>query len=125
MPNRPRIDKDILREHCEGLIALSGCLKGEIPYAVYHDQLGEAEKAIEEYIDIFGKEVSTIKPMLATKEWLDWAFTSWHRDRETTIINSSEGGILRDHCLQIPLKNFIEANCREEYNIAWRIKKLL
>ena len=28
---RPRIDKELLREYNEGLICLSGCLKGEVP----------------------------------------------------------------------------------------------
>ncbi|MBI3312949.1 MAG: DNA polymerase III subunit alpha [Candidatus Omnitrophica bacterium] len=53
---RPRIDKEMLKKHSEGLIALSGCLKGEIPYMLRNDQPEEAKRAIREYIEILGKE---------------------------------------------------------------------
>jgi DNA polymerase-3 subunit alpha len=52
---RPRIDKELLRAHHEGLIALSGCLKGEVPHYTWMDQLDRARKALGELIDIFGK----------------------------------------------------------------------
>lgn len=53
---RPRIDKESLRQHSEGLIALSGCLKGEIPYYLRNNRPQEAEQAVRDYLDIFGKE---------------------------------------------------------------------
>ncbi len=53
---RPRIDKEALKQHHEGLIALSGCLKGEIPYYLCNGQEEQAKRAIEEYIEIFGKK---------------------------------------------------------------------
>ena len=53
---RPRMDKELLAKHREGLIALSGCLKGEVPYHTWHEQLDKAEEAIRGYIDIFGTE---------------------------------------------------------------------
>ena len=39
---KPRIDKEILAAHKEGLIALSGCLASEIPEAIIKDQIAEA-----------------------------------------------------------------------------------
>ncbi|MFH1800928.1 MAG: DNA polymerase III subunit alpha [Candidatus Omnitrophota bacterium] len=53
---RPRVDKEVLREYSEGLIALSGGLKGEVPYYLYHDQMHDARKVAEEYAGIFGKD---------------------------------------------------------------------
>jgi len=53
---RPRIDKEVLKIHSEGLIGLSGCLKGEVPYFVWNDQPQEAKRAIGEFTEIFGKE---------------------------------------------------------------------
>ncbi len=53
---RPRIDKEVLKEHAKGLIGLSGGLKGEIPYYLYHDQPHDARKVMEEYAGIFGKD---------------------------------------------------------------------
>ena len=51
---RPRMDKNILREYHEGLIALSGCFSGELAHAILNDQ--EPEKVIAEYKEIFGPE---------------------------------------------------------------------
>ncbi len=53
---RPRVDKDCLKQYSQGIIALSGGLKGEIPYHLYHDRYQEARKVAQEYIEIFGKE---------------------------------------------------------------------
>ena len=52
---RPRVDKDLLREHHEGLIALSACLGGEIGQALFTDRFDEAKKIALEYVSIFGK----------------------------------------------------------------------
>src|SRR3989338_918476 len=53
---RPRIDKELLRKHHEGLIGLSGCLKGEVSYYTWNEQLEKARDAIGDFIDIFGKD---------------------------------------------------------------------
>ncbi|MDP3947661.1 MAG: DNA polymerase III subunit alpha [bacterium] len=53
---KPRMDKEILREHHEGLIALSACLTGEIPRLLSQHKAEEAEAALREYQDIFGTE---------------------------------------------------------------------
>ncbi|MBP9699577.1 MAG: DNA polymerase III subunit alpha, partial [Elusimicrobia bacterium] len=53
---KPRIDKEILAQHAEGLVGLSGCLKGEVPGALLADRPEKAEKALDEYRQIFGKD---------------------------------------------------------------------
>ena len=53
---RPRIDKEVLAKHKDGLICTSSCLKGEIPHLIYTNQLEQAKKVIDEYKDIFGRE---------------------------------------------------------------------
>jgi DNA polymerase-3 subunit alpha len=52
---KPRVDKDLLREHHEGIIALSACLGGEIGRALTAGQFEEAKKIALEHRDIFGK----------------------------------------------------------------------
>jgi DNA polymerase-3 subunit alpha len=52
---RPRIDKEILAEHHEGLIGLSSCLKGEVSYLLGREQEKKAEEAARAYSDILGK----------------------------------------------------------------------
>ncbi|UCF94715.1 MAG: PHP domain-containing protein, partial [Desulfobacterales bacterium] len=52
---RPRIDKEILREHRRGLVALTACLHGEIPRRIQEGRLDQAEEAARTYLDIFGE----------------------------------------------------------------------
>ncbi len=53
---RPRVDKDILAEHSEGLICTSACLKGEIPHLLNTGRVDQAKKVVDEYSSIFGKD---------------------------------------------------------------------
>ena len=53
---KPRIDRDHLARHSEGLIGLSACLGGEIPKALETDDWELARKLAGEYGDIFGKD---------------------------------------------------------------------
>ena len=53
--HRPRMDKALLREHAEGLIGLSGCLKGEVAGSLARNNYNAAKRAFLEYEDIFGK----------------------------------------------------------------------
>lgn len=53
---KPRIDKDILRKYSEGLICLSACIAGEVPVKILQRDIDGAERAAQEYIEIFGKE---------------------------------------------------------------------
>lgn len=53
---KPRIDKDVLRAHSKGIICLSACVAGEVPVLVLQNNLDGARRAIQEYIDIFGKD---------------------------------------------------------------------
>ena len=53
---RPRIDKKLLAQHSEGLVALSGCLKGEIGHALELGLEKKAEEAALEYASILPKD---------------------------------------------------------------------
>jgi DNA polymerase-3 subunit alpha len=53
---RPRIDKEILERHSEGLICLSGCASGELSDLVLHARTADAEKLCGWYQRVFGPE---------------------------------------------------------------------
>ncbi len=53
--HKPRIDKVVLREHSEGLLALSSCLHGEIPSLLLEEKYNKAREVTEEYKNIFGE----------------------------------------------------------------------
>ncbi len=53
---KPRIDREHLARHAEGLIGLSACLNGEIPRALEVDDWQAARRLAGEYRDIFGPD---------------------------------------------------------------------
>ena len=53
---KPRIDLDLLREHCGGLIALSACLGGEIPKLLMAGDYDKAKKVALEMRELFGED---------------------------------------------------------------------
>src|SRR5512141_1066503 len=52
----PRIDRDFLAAHSEGIICTSGCMSAEIPRALLNDQPEEAVKRMNWYYDVFGPD---------------------------------------------------------------------
>lgn len=53
--SKPRIDKDLLEQHHEGLICLSACLAGEIPKAILAGDYERAKQTALYYRDLFGE----------------------------------------------------------------------
>jgi DNA polymerase III subunit alpha len=52
---KPRVDRELLKKHAEGLIAGSACLGGEIPRALLSNNYEKAKKISLDYQEIFGK----------------------------------------------------------------------
>jgi DNA polymerase-3 subunit alpha len=55
-PGDPRVDQDILAQHSKGIIALSGCLRGEVAEALLAGNYHQACANADRLRDIFGKE---------------------------------------------------------------------
>ncbi len=53
--NKPRVDIELLEKYHEGLIALSGCLAGEIPRLLSNGEYHNAKTTALRYLDIFGE----------------------------------------------------------------------
>lgn len=53
---KPRIDRELLERHHEGLICLSGCFSGEIPKLISAGRTDEAEAAVRFYHGLFGDD---------------------------------------------------------------------
>jgi DNA polymerase III subunit alpha len=53
---KPRIDKELLAAHKDGLIALSGCLASEIPDLIMRDQLDKARETIDWFKQTLGAD---------------------------------------------------------------------
>src|SRR5258708_5451573 len=53
---KPRIDLEVLKQLSQGLICLSGCMRGELSRAVAHKYDSEVQAVLEKYLDIFGRD---------------------------------------------------------------------
>ncbi len=53
---KPRINKNLLRKHCEGLIALSACVHGEIGVLLSAGKYKEAAESVYFYKELFGED---------------------------------------------------------------------
>ncbi|MBL8850236.1 MAG: DNA polymerase III subunit alpha, partial [Planctomycetaceae bacterium] len=51
---KPRIDKELLQQHSEGIICLSGCASSELSRSLLASDLDKAEQLVRWYVDVFG-----------------------------------------------------------------------
>jgi DNA polymerase-3 subunit alpha len=54
--SKPRLDKQTLQTYAEGIIALSGCIRGEVPQLLKQGKIDDAKRAAEAYGKIFGED---------------------------------------------------------------------
>ena len=52
----PRIDKELLARHSDGLIALTSCVQGEVPTLIAQDRIDEAREAVAQFKEIMGTD---------------------------------------------------------------------
>src|SRR5690606_2823613 len=52
----PRIDRELLLKYNEGIIATSCCIGAEIPQAILHGRLEEAEEKLKWWLDLLGED---------------------------------------------------------------------
>lgn len=53
---KPRADRELLERYKEGVIALSACIAGEIPQYILQDNIDGAKRALEWYLNTYGKD---------------------------------------------------------------------
>ena len=53
---KPRIDRELLAAHHEGLIGMSACIAGEVPSLILRGDMEGAEAAARDYLEIFGRD---------------------------------------------------------------------
>jgi DNA polymerase III alpha subunit len=67
--SKPKAIKKMLQEHHEGLIALSGCDKGEIPTLISEGNTKKAHVAASAYRDMFGEDFYIELIRYRSREW--------------------------------------------------------
>jgi len=95
---------------------------GDAAYdTLFSSRLGD----MVEDTDIFGRAVPTLKSLFVTKQWMEWAFTTWKRGHPADYYNCTEGGIVTNHCAIATLEEFVVRFCARKKNYAWRLEKAL
>ncbi len=97
----------------------------ETPDASRDNTLSHQKENVVFETDGFGAILPTLKSMSVSKQWFEWAFTSWKRESGVGIFNCSEAGILTEHCTWMPLREALLKFCVRTVNVPWMIKKAL
>src|SRR5688572_10461052 len=53
---RPRIDKEVLARHSDGIVCLAACLSGEVAHALRADRYDEAKRSAQWFAETFGPD---------------------------------------------------------------------
>ena len=90
---KPRIDKTVLKKHSAGLIALSACMSGEIPRALFNGDDTKAETLLREYQamfpDRFYIEISS-HPGIPRHEMLQSALIAFAKKHSVPIVATQD-----------------------------------
>ena len=90
---KPRIDKELLKEHCQGLIVFSGCPTAEVPRMIKEKRLDEARQAALWYRELFGDGYFLEIQRHAHVEHLDTineALTGMSRDLDIPLVATND-----------------------------------
>ncbi len=88
----PRIDKEILEQHKEGLIATTCCLAAEVPRAIIDKGEAEAEKLFKEWLDMFGEDyyVELQRHGIPEQDKCNEVLIKWARKYNVKIIATND-----------------------------------
>jgi DNA polymerase III subunit alpha len=97
----PRIDKELLRKHAEGLVCLSACVSGEIPHLIDREGIPAARSAVEEYLDIFGDNfyLEIQRHGIDKEAKINEGLVRLHKDMGVPLVATNDSHFLRaeDH----------------------------
>ncbi len=85
----PKTSTETLRRHSKGLIALTGCRRGLVPSLILQKKFVEAQKALEVYESIFGKNdlyVELSETLLPGSKSLNEALSELARIRDLRLV---------------------------------------
>ena len=104
---KPRMDKELLEQHSEGLVVLSGCPNAEVPRLITEGLIKEAREAAGWYKDVFGDFYLEIQehggvPQLAT---INKELLGFHRDMGLPIVATNDSHYI--HQKDAPLQDIL------------------
>jgi len=97
----PRIDKELLLQYHEGIIATSCCIGAEIPQAIMRGQVDKAEELLKWWLDVFGEDYYI---ELQRHEGLEGLGDQHHRISQEQI-NQTLLGLAKKHNVKVIATN--------------------
>ena len=97
---KPRIDKELLAAHREGLIVLSGCLAAEIPELILRDQLDRAREVVDWYKQVFGPQHFYLELQdhgLPEQAKVNRQLIAWSREFGLSVVATNDVHYLEKH----------------------------
>ena len=93
---KPRIDKAVLSEYSDGIIALSACLQGEIPTLLLNDRDEEARESLNEYKRIFPDRfyIELQKHNLSDEDYVAPKLIKLARETDTPMVVTNDSHYL-------------------------------
>lgn len=91
---KPRVDWELLERYSQGLIALTGCIKGEIPQAIIEDKIEEAKNLVKKYQELFGSENFYLEvqhhPSIPDYEKVNQVFFDWSKKYGLPVVATND-----------------------------------
>lgn len=95
---KPRIDDEVIERHSKGLIALSGCLNGEIPRHILDDNVPNAVAAVKRYQRLFGSDHFFLElqqhPNLSEQQQVNNALLELSRETGAQLVATADSHYL-------------------------------
>ncbi|MCG8389933.1 MAG: DNA polymerase III subunit alpha, partial [Cytophagales bacterium] len=88
----PRVDKELVKEYSEGVIALSGSLKSEIPFLILNVGEHQAEEAFQWYHEVFGEDfyVELIRHNLEEENRVNEVLMGFARKYDVKVVAAND-----------------------------------
>ncbi|MEM1056743.1 MAG: DNA polymerase III subunit alpha [Bacteroidota bacterium] len=89
---KPRIDRETLRAHSEGLVATTCCLQGEVLQTILKRGEDEGLRVFKEYLDIFGDDyyVEIQDHAIPEQRQCNAVLTRWAQEYGVTVIATND-----------------------------------
>lgn len=89
---KPRIDKELLSKHSEGLIATTCCLASEINQNILKGNVAEAERLFQWYLSVFGEDyyVELQRHGLSDQETCNKVLLEWSKKYNVPVIATND-----------------------------------
>ncbi len=89
---KPRIDKELLAENADGLIATTCCIASEINQTIIHKDEEEAKKVFEWYLNLFGDDyyVELQRHNLSDQDRCNGILVKWAKEYNVKIIATND-----------------------------------